>query len=68
MEPTPIVLLFLNPLLEDSDDDEAVAALDAADKQPNFAVDSDHSDEAPKAKKKKKKVVRKKKAAAASEE
>ena len=52
-------------LLEDSDDDEAVAALDAADQQPNFAVDSDHSDDAPKPKKKKKKVVRKKKVAAA---
>ena len=52
-------------LLDDSDDDEAVAALDAADKQPNFAVDSDHSDDTPKPKKKKKKVVRKKKVAAA---
>jgi hypothetical protein len=52
-------------LLEDSDDDEAVAALDAADQQPNFAVDSDNSDDAPKPKKKKKKVVRKKKVAAA---
>jgi len=52
-------------LLDDSDDDEAVAVLDAADKQPNFAVDSDHSDDTPKPKKKKKKVVRKKKVAAA---
>jgi len=52
-------------LLDDSDDDEAVAVLDAVDKQPSFAVDSDHSDEAPKTKKKKKVVRKKKKSAAA---
>lgn len=52
-------------LLDDSDDDEVAAVLDAVDKQPSFAVDSDHSDEATKSKKKKKVVRKKKKSAAA---